>query len=86
MFEKITESDIAKYGMKAVSTTPNRQTAFGESGMSAAELKARFDVLPEHIADRLNEVFEGIPDGALVDALKLKHGDALVSLASTSFQ
>ena len=81
MFEKITESDIAKHGMAAVSTTPNRQTAFGESGMSAAELKARFDALPTHIAERLNEMFEGIPDGALVDALKLKHGEALVSVA-----
>lgn len=81
MFEKITESDIAKHGMAAVSTTPNRQTAFGESGMSAPELKARFDSLPSHIAKRLNEIFEGIPDGALADALKLKHGEALVSVA-----
>lgn len=81
MFEKITESDIAKHGMAAVSTTPNRKTAFGESGMSAPELKARFDALPSHIAKRLNEIFEGIPDGALADALKLKHGEALVSVA-----
>ena len=81
MFEKITESDIAKHGMAAVSTTPNRQTAFGESGLSAPELKARFDSLPSHIAKRLNEIFEGIPDGALADALKLKHGEALVGVA-----
>ena len=81
MFEKITESDIEKRGMTAVSTTPNRRTAFGESAMSAEDLKARFDVLPRHIAERLNEIFNGIADGDLADALKLKNGEELVSLA-----
>ncbi len=81
MFEKITEADIAKRGVAAVSTTPTRRTPFGESAMNAEQLKERFDTLPRHIADRLNEIFSGIPDGALVDVLKLKHGEEIVSLA-----
>ena len=86
MFEKITESDIAKHGMAAVSTTPNRQTAFGESGMSAPELKARFDSLPSHIAERLNEIFEGIKNGELARAIKISDeksiGDVVGALLS----
>ncbi len=81
MFEKITESDIAKRGVAAVANTPTRRVPFGESNMTPDELKARFDLLPKHLADRLNEVFEGLASGELADALMLKHGDMLMSIA-----
>lgn len=75
MFEKITESDITKNGVSALATTPTRPTAFGESAMSAADLKARFDKLPRLIADKVNEILTGIEDGQLAEVLNISNGE-----------
>ena len=69
MYERITDSDIAKRSMERVSTTPNRKTAFGESNLDAEKLKARFDLLAKYVAIRLNEVFDGLPNGDLAEHL-----------------
>lgn len=69
MFEKITEAEINERSMAKVSTTPGRRTAFGEGGMDAEALKLRFDRLGRFIAGRLNEVFEGLPNGELAKHL-----------------
>ncbi len=82
MFEKITDSDISKRSVAAVATTPNRRVSYGESGMDAAQLKARFDLLPKHIAERLNEIFVGLTDGTLADALNVNAGDQKISLGA----
>lgn len=50
----ITNDDIEKHGVMALRQTPNRGGTYGTNGLSAEELKKRFDKLPIHIADRLN--------------------------------
>lgn len=72
MFEKMPEAYLNKYSMANVSTTPNRKTAFGESDLTAEALKKRFDRLPRYIANKLNEVLEGLPSGDLADYIYVK--------------
>ena len=67
MYERITDSELEKRSLTKVSTTPTEKTAFGESGLSAKELKARFDLMPKYIALRLNEIFDGMKDGTFID-------------------
>lgn len=69
MYERITDADIDKRSMTKVSTTPNRKTVFGESGLDPEKLKARFDLLAKYVAIRLNEVFDGLPNGDLAEHL-----------------
>lgn len=82
MFEKITDSDMEKRSVAALANTPNRKVPYGESGMSAAQLKARFDLLPKFIAAKLNEIFLGLADGTLADALSIGTGDQKVTLGA----
>jgi hypothetical protein len=80
MFEKITESELEKRAVAAVSNTPTRYTPFGESNMSALELKARFDKLPRYLAERLNEIFQGLADGSLSQSAMVVNGDTKISV------
>ena len=75
MYEKITDSDLEKRSLTKVATTPTKKTAFGESGLTASELKARFDLLPNYLATRLNEIFDGIKNGDLARVLKTDMGE-----------
>ncbi len=80
MFEKITEAEINERSMANVSTTPGRKTAFGESNLNAQALKLRFDRLSRYLAGRINEILEGIDNGALVDNLQITTDDKKISL------
>lgn len=73
MFERITEEDLNSRAMTRVSSTPSRRTAFGESGMSADDLKNRLDRMPRYLAGRINEIFVGIEDGSLAASLRTEH-------------
>ena len=77
MYEKIEESELKRRSLKNVSTTPTRRTPFGESGLSAEQLKERFDLLSVYIANRLNEVFEGMENGEFIDSAKFVDGRGL---------
>ena len=77
MFEKINDSELDVRSVKKLSTTPTRKTPFGESGLTAEELKAKFDRMPRYVAERLNEIFEHIPDGKLASALKTGGGKSV---------
>ena len=73
MFERITDADIAKRGMSAVATTPTRKVAFGESDLTPAGFKERFDLLPKYLAERVNEIFDGISNGKLAASATVKY-------------
>ena len=75
MFEKITDSQLETMGMGAVANTPTRNVAFGESGLSSADFKKRFDRLPKYLATRLNEIFAGMSDGSLAGAIKISYNE-----------
>lgn len=53
---EITEAQIASKGVSALATRPNRAGQYGQSGLSAADLKAHFDLLATTIATELNKV------------------------------
>lgn len=80
MFEEITKNDLDSRAMARVSSTPSRRTAFGESKMSAEDLKNRFDRLPRYLAGRLNEIFRAINTGELSEALKVDCNGVIISL------
>ena len=71
---KITESELAAKGVTSLPTRPNAPTAFGGTGLTAAELKAAFDALPILIAERLN---------LLIDDISAEHGAGITSLIRT---
>ena len=71
---KITESELAAKGVTSLPTRPNAPTAFGGTGLTAAELKAAFDALPILIAERLN---------LLIDDISAEHGASITSSIKT---
>lgn len=52
--KKIAESEILEAGVSSLTSRPSSPTAYGGDGLTATELKARFDRLPRLIADRVN--------------------------------
>lgn len=54
--EKITQKDIERKGVQALGDRPNQAGQYGVGGLSAKDLKARFDNLPDFLADKINEL------------------------------
>ena len=76
-FKKIEANEIDSRSVARLATTPTKPMAFGESGFDAKALKARFDMLPIYIIERLNEIFEGITSGDLAGAMVTGKGNRL---------
>lgn len=55
-FEKITEQEIAANGIQALANRPNKSSQYGQSGLSATELKKWFDNLASLIARKVNGI------------------------------
>ena len=55
-FEQITDSQARKASIEALSDRPNKTSHFGEGGLSAQQLKQRFDALPELSRKKINEI------------------------------
>lgn len=55
-FEKITKQEIAANGIQALANRPNKVSQYGQSGLSATELKKWFDKLTSLIADKVNSI------------------------------
>lgn len=52
----ITRAQIAKLGVQALADKPNSASRFGESGLSAKDLKLWFDKLATFLAEKINEM------------------------------
>ena len=59
-FAEIYEEDFKKKGISELSDRPNQPSTFGVGGLTAAELKARFDNLPQIIRGKLNEIYTAL--------------------------
>ena len=55
-FEQITDSQARKASIETLSDRPNKTSHFGEGGLSAQQLKQRFDALPELSRKKINEI------------------------------
>lgn len=77
---QITEAEMTAKGVSSLPTRPNNPYAYGGENMSAADLKARFDELPRHIAARLNSLLAAV---AAVPDLTDFSGGSLAELLLT---
>jgi hypothetical protein len=59
-FEQLTEDSFEKKGIVSLADRPNQASTFGVGGLTAAELKARFDALPQLIRGKLNEIYTAL--------------------------
>lgn len=57
---KITEQDIKANGIQALANRPNKSSQYGQSGLSATELKKWFDNLASLIAGKVNGIAEAL--------------------------
>lgn len=68
----IKEEDIRNKGIGSLRDAPNRRGGFGNDGLSAEELKRRFDELPRLIIERLNALCVLVKNGVLSEDLVIK--------------
>ena len=54
--DDITKKERETYGVSALATRPNAPSRYGEGGLTAKELKAKFDALSGILADRINKI------------------------------
>jgi hypothetical protein len=66
---KITADEFEKVSIARMATHPNSSTAYGESKLSAAELKKRFDAQGKLFCKKFNEFLAMIPGGGEGDSL-----------------
>lgn len=64
--EKITDRQLAENGIVSLADRPNRPSTYGEGGLSAQQLKARFDRLSGLINGKINKLID-ILGGETVD-------------------
>lgn len=71
--EKINENTIKSKGVQALANRPNSDGArYGESGLSAQQLKERFDRLPKEVIDKVNLIIEIFSGGEGLKYLQIK--------------
>lgn len=70
-FDKITDAQIKRRGVQALADRPNQTGQFGESGLTAAQVKQHFDGLSTYLALRLNNFFETMASEAATEYICL---------------
>ena len=79
----ITDTQLKAYGVSALATRPNAPSTYGAGGLSAEELKARFDNLGKMLAKAINDINTALStDGASYIGLEI--GEEIKSLADLS--
>ena len=63
--EMITQAAIDAASIAKLRTVPGRGTTYGENGLTAEQLKARFDALPLLAVQKVNEIITRLKDGRL---------------------
>lgn len=59
-FDEITSVNLEKKTISELSDRPNKVSAFGEVGLAAKDLKARFDAFPEVVKDKINDIVKAL--------------------------
>lgn len=88
MIQKITDEEIAGAHVARLADRPNQNSRYGGSVMSADQLKAAFDALPELICRKFNALIDALPlagerasdDIAELIATDLEAGHSLADL------
>jgi hypothetical protein len=59
-FDAITESQIKKASIATLADRPNSVSRYGDSNLSAQELKERFDAFPYLVQKKINEIIDAL--------------------------
>ena len=79
---KVDKKQVALLGIAGLRDTPNRGNTWGQNGLTAEDLKKRFDALPLHVADKLNGLIDALGLGAVVVLDKKGNAYTLAEIAS----
>ena len=58
--QKLTDADVKRLGVQALSNTPGRRSSYGESQLTPEQIKERMDRLPAHVGELLNAFIDAI--------------------------
>ncbi len=79
---KISEEEVRAHWIQRLPDAPSRQSRFGASGLSAAEMKAAYDALPLCIVEHFNELVSVIEEGRLAEWITGAEGRSLAAFLS----
>lgn len=68
----ITKEQIKEKGVQALADRPNASSQYGQSGLTAAQLKLWFDKLATFLADKINDIQNAISGDEAGEYIKLK--------------
>ena len=57
-FSKIDDTAVKAVSIATLADRPNTSSTYGEGGLTAAQLKARFDAFPKLVQDKINKIIE----------------------------
>ena len=66
----ITESEMQPLRIASLPTRPTAPTYLGGKGFTATEMKEAFDLLPNLVAERYNDLISDIESGDILDVIK----------------
>lgn len=67
----VTESELRAKGVMSLATRPNAPSRYGEGGLTAEALKAKFDGLARALADRINNIHKYLRADDLAENIKV---------------
>ena len=67
----VTENELKAKGVVSLATRPNAPSRYGEGGLTAEALKAKFDGLARALADRINNIHNYLRADDLADKIKV---------------
>ena len=62
MIDKITDGQIVANGVQSLANRPNAPSRYGASGLTATQLKQAFDNLSSILAEKINEIIDGLQE------------------------
>ena len=62
MINKITTAQIVANGVQSLANRPNAPSRYGASGLTATQLKQAFDNLSSILAEKINEIIDGLQE------------------------
>lgn len=69
--DDVTENELKAKGVVSLATRPNAPSRYGEGGLTAEALKAKFDSLARALADRINNIHNYLRADDLADKIKV---------------
>lgn len=74
-FEQISNADANGARISKLADRPNEQSYYGTGNLTAAELKARFDALPELNLEKINALIAAINSGEILKSISVDKAD-----------